>query len=83
MAEQVRKLVGGAIRRVGCGTLTQLLEALAQVEDRAIFCPHPQPASPLAIELALFLEDVSRGGPTAAKGVMDGLRWLQTQIGHH
>ena len=43
----------------------------------------PRPASPLAIELALFLEDVSRGGPTAAKGVMDGLKWLQAQLGLH
>ncbi|CAK0797313.1 unnamed protein product, partial [Prorocentrum cordatum] len=38
-------------------------------------------AGPTALEVALWLSDVAGGGPTAVRGVLVALRWLQANLG--
>ena len=38
-------------------------------------------ACPMMLDVACFLNDVSRGGPTAAKSVWHGMQWLVEQLG--
>eukprot|EP00959_Pyramimonas_sp_CCMP1952_P048869 1020897-Pyramimonas_sp.AAC.1 len=38
-------------------------------------------AGPTAPEVALWLSDVAGGGPTAVRGVLVALRWLQANLG--
>jgi hypothetical protein len=45
--------------------------------------PTDAAAAPEALNLALFLDDVAGKGPTAAWGVLTGMRWLAKNIGMH
>ncbi|CAK0889629.1 unnamed protein product [Prorocentrum cordatum] len=41
----------------------------------------PAAAAPLALEVACFLDEVGARGPTAARGVLSGLRFLRDHLG--
>ena len=43
----------------------------------------PSAAAPLALEITCFLDEVGARGPTAARGVLSGLRFLQDHLGLH
>ena len=40
-----------------------------------------EPSAPSPLALATWLDDVAAGGPTAARGVLSGMRWLRANLG--